>query len=681
MIMQDANDKGVATYWAHESPAQAGPRSRQYRRFQLSKPVEKLKFRWRRHDFCHKLNISNMDRERLDQWLEWTVLGLILAILVFGPLALGAVRASEFAIVQALTICVLVVWLVRLWLFPSSRVLVPPVCWGVILFTAYIIGRYYFSDIEYVARQELIRVILYAFLFFAVLFHLHRQDSMMIISLGLIFMAMCLSIYAIYQFATHSQYVWHFIKPDQYLNRASGTYICPNHLAGFLEIILPLGFAYTILGRIKPLTRILVGYATLVIIAGIAATVSRGGWIATGLALMVFFGILIRQRAYRWQAIIALVFLVTAASLFVANNRLTRNRFSAMLVTGKLEDIRFRLWRPAYQLWHENPWWGVGPGHFDYRFRQFRPEEIQMRPDRVHNDYLNTLCDLGIVGVGCVSIAWILLYWGVFRTWKHVNRQATDLSGKKSNRFPFVFGVSIGLLAILLHSAVDFNMHIPANAILTVVLMALLASHQRFATNRYWIPARLMERILISVLLLVGIAFLSYQGWRGYCEDRWLEAAKKAKSNPQAQLGFLKKANQVEPNNPFSADQIGEILRLQSWSGDDGYEKLAEEAIGWFKKCISLNPYYCYAYLRCGMCLDWLRRHQEAAPFYEKAVALDPNGYYTLAHMGWHYVQIEDYHTAREWFQRSVKLRPESRIAVSYLDIIDRKLAEQSIKK
>jgi O-antigen ligase len=350
-----------------------------------------------------------------------------------------------------------------------------------------------------------------------------------------------------------------------------------------------------------------------------------------------------------------------------------------MFVTGKLEDIRFRLWRPAYQLWLQNPWWGVGPAHFDYRFRQFRPEEVQMRPDRVHNDYLNTLCDWGIVGFLSVFTAWGLLYWGVFRTWKHVQHHASDLAGKKSNRFPFVFGAAIGLLIILLHSVVDFNMHIPSNAILTVVLMALLASHHRFATNRFWISIKLTGRLFVSLLLLLGIAFLSYQGVRSYREDRWLNQARLAKADPIARLGFLKKAYEIEPNNPSTSDQIGELMRLQSWAGESGYEKLAEEAIGWFARCTALNPYYCYGYLRHGMCLDWLGRYQEAAPYYEKAVALDPNGYYTLAHMGWHFIQIGDYAAAKPWFERCLKLRSaENRIAQSYLDIIQRKLAEQS---
>jgi O-antigen ligase len=623
-----------------------------------------------------------MDRERLDRWCEWSVLGLVLAILVYGPLALGTVRTHEFVVTVGLTIGLLVVWLFRTWLASSSRVIMPPVCWGVIAFVLYAIGRYWQADIEYVARQELIRVILYAFLFFAVMFHLHRQDSMTAISMALVFLAMGISIYAIFQFATNTPYVWHFIKPDQYMNRGSGTYICPNHLAGFLEIILPLGLAYTILGRVKPLTRILMGYATLVIMAGLAVTISRGGWIATGIALSVFFIMLIRQSNHRLPAIVALVVLLTMGALFIVNTQHSRKRFSAMFVAGKLEDIRFRLWRPAYELWKENPWWGVGPAHFDFRFRQYRPEDIQMRPDRVHNDYLNTLCDWGIVGTTLVASAWILLYWSVFRTWRYVYRQPGDLPGKKGNRFTFVFGVAIGLFAILLHSFVDFNMHVPANAILTAVLMALLASHHRFATNRYWMPLTVFRRVFISLLLLGGIAFFSIQGYRSYREDHWLEYAHRSQTNPAAKFEFLKKASEAEPNNPFTAYQIGEILRLQSWKGEDGYEKLAEEAMRWFAKCISLNRYYCYGYLRNGMCLDWIGRNQQATPYYQKALELDPNGYYTLAHQGWHLIQMGDYAGAKPWFERSLSLRQnQNQVAISYLEIINKKLAEKADKK
>ena len=56
----------------------------------------------------------------------------------------------------------------------------------------------------------MIRILVYAFLFFAILNNLHRQESTQIISCTLVFLAMAISCYAIYQFLTHSNRVWHY---------------------------------------------------------------------------------------------------------------------------------------------------------------------------------------------------------------------------------------------------------------------------------------------------------------------------------------------------------------------------------------------------------------------------------------------------------------------------------------
>src|SRR5208337_4220267 len=207
-----------------------------------------------------------MNRETLDRWCERSILGLVLGILVFGPLAMGAVDAPEFVVLQGLTVAVMVVWGLRLWLSPKPQLLWPPLGWVVLAFVALAIGRYLTADIEYVARQEMIQVLMYAFLFFAIVNNLYRQESAQIISFTLIFLAVGISCFAIYQFLTHSNRVWDSISP--YPGRASGTYIAPNNLAGFLEMLLSLALACVLVARIKPITRILLGYAALVMLAG-----------------------------------------------------------------------------------------------------------------------------------------------------------------------------------------------------------------------------------------------------------------------------------------------------------------------------------------------------------------------------------------------------------------------------
>lgn len=620
-----------------------------------------------------------MDVERLDRWCERILLALVLAILVLGPLAIGAVRPQEFLIIQGLSLVALVVWGARLWLNPRPKLLWPPVCWGVISFVIYAIARYQFADVEYPARQELIRVLIYAVLFFIILNNCFRQESIQIISMTLLALATAVSLYALYQFLTDSPYVWRAIKPDAYRGRGSGTFIYPNALAGFLEMLFPIGVAYLLMGRFKPLTKVLIGYACLAIFTGIAVSLSRGSWIAASSAMLVFSLVLIRLRDYRWQALLLLSLFVAGGALFFTKGYHAQKRTRDLLAMPAVEQDRYMLWNPALQMWRDHYWWGVGPGHFDLRFKEYRlaHDRMQVRPDRVHNDYLNTLTDWGLVGAILVAVPWALFYLGVIRGWKHVQRAPTDLGTKRSTRMAFVFGASIGLLAILLHSFVDFNMHVPANAILIVALMALAASHGRFATESYWVSLRWPGKLLATLVIAGAGVYLGEQGWRRAQEQYWLQRAASTNNNAMQRVDALKQAFDAAPSNFETAWNIGETYRALSWQNQDGYRDLANSAMAWFERCTAANRFYTYGYLHYGMCRDWIGEHGAAEPYYQQAVKLDPNGYYTRAWMGWHYVQKRDYAEAKRWFQRSLEVNwTFNPIASSYWEIVNRKLAE-----
>ena len=95
-----------------------------------------------------------MNREALDRWCERGILGLVLAILIVGPLAFGATRAPGFSAIEGLTIGVLALWAIRLWANPHPQLLWPPICWAVLAFVIYGFIRYLYSDMEYFARKE-----------------------------------------------------------------------------------------------------------------------------------------------------------------------------------------------------------------------------------------------------------------------------------------------------------------------------------------------------------------------------------------------------------------------------------------------------------------------------------------------------------------------------------------------
>src|SRR5581483_4018508 len=511
-----------------------------------------------------------MNREVWDRWCERGILALVLGILVLGPLALGGVRRLEFAIIQGLTIGVMLLWVARMWLSPRLRLLWPPICWAVLAFAIYAVVRYFYADVEYVARLEMLRVLVYAFLFFAILNNLHRQETIQVITFTLLFLGMAISFYAVYQFMTGHNRVWGTLVP--YPHRGSGTYFNPNHLAGFLEMLLPLGLAYTLTGRAKPVTKVILGYASLVLLAGIAVSISKGGWIATGLALAVFFGVLIFNRRYRIPALVLMVLVVGGCFYFIPRSPFFQMRFHQMFnEKGNVNDeLRYSVWQPTLRMWEDNRWWGVGPGQFETRFRVYRPEGIQMNPEYTHNDYLNTLADWGVAGTALVACALGLLGLGLAKTAHCIRLSSGDLGGKSgSNKFAFVFGASVGMVAILLHSVVDFNMHIPANAILAITLMALITSHLRFATESYWFRLHPVFKALGSLLIMASLVYLGSEAWRQASEYVRLQRAAYVPNFSTPRIELLKRAFAVEPKNPQTALDIAEAYRVQSQEGGE----------------------------------------------------------------------------------------------------------------
>ena len=313
----------------------------------------------------------------------------------------------------------------------------------------------------------------------------------------------------------------------------------------------------------------MLGYASLVILAGVAVTVSRGTYVSTAVALLLFFGLLLFHRPYRLPAFILLVVILAAGAYFLPRSIAVRVRLGPYFAEQKAgqgtsdarravlwdpEDARVILWQSALRVWQQNVWWGVGLAHYDARFPAYRPLGMQMRPYFAHNDYLHYLAEWGLVGAGLAASAWALLAVGVFKTWPRVRGAPRDIGQpKSSNKFAFVLGAAIGLAAILVHSVVDFNMHIPANAILAVSLMALLSSCLRFATERYWVALKWWGRALGCAMMLAGAAYLGQQGWRHGNEYVWLQRATRAPLFSPAQADCLKKAFATEPMNAETA--------------------------------------------------------------------------------------------------------------------------------
>jgi O-antigen ligase len=632
-----------------------------------------------------------MNGETMDRIFERGILALVLAILIFAPLAMGAVGAPttvcpwEFLVVQALIAAVMFLWGIRVALTPGIKLHWPPLCWPVLAFALYAVARYLTADIEYMARFEMIQTLLYAFLFLAIVNNLTSRECPQVISLALVILAAGVSCYAIWQFMTHSNRVWNEISP--YPGRASGTYISPNNLSCFLELIMPMTLAFLLAGRLKPLTRVWLCYALLTMGVALGMTFSRGGWVAASAGILAVLAMLLCHRKHRLTAFIGLVALSAGLALFVtsylSHTIAYIQRAEGLERENKINmEDRAELWTAAKQMWADHFWFGVGPAHYDYRFGQYRPDNIQARPDRAHNDYLNLMADWGTIGGIIVAAGMLTFGVGLARTWKAVSPDERELGRGMSNRFAFFVGASAALLALAVHSIIDFNLHIPANALIGVVCLAILAGQLRLTVGNHKVKGGLIGRIVVILVLAAGIAYFGLQGYRRGQESVWQVRAQDMDLPFLERASLLERAFAVEPQNFQTAYDIAELYRLQSFQGGEDYETLANTAMKWYalgKKLDRFDGYYDLGY---GMCLDWLDRHDDAEAYYSRAETLDPNNYFIVANIGWHYVQSGDYAAARVWLLRSTRLEFDvNPIAFSYWDIVQDRLVQQASGK
>ncbi|MGP8201312.1 MAG: O-antigen ligase family protein [Limisphaerales bacterium] len=592
-------------------------------------------------------------RERLDVFCERGILGAVVLIVLWGPLAFGGTPAFAFLVMQGLTILALGLWAVRLWAQQSLRLLWPPVCWAVFVFVLYALVRCRLVQIEYVARQELIQVIVYASLFFVILNNFHRRESATLIVLCLILLGMVLSWDAIFQFATKYPTTWGVPRLAVY--RGSATYINGDHLAGFLGMMVPLALSYMLMSRFSPTMKVLFAYCALAMLAGIGSTLSRGGILAAGAALIVFCLALVFQRVYWLPALGILAAVVALGVVFCAEFGAVQRRFEQTFISGHLADARSNYWPAAVHIFEDHPLWGGGPGHFDSEFARYRPLQVQGRVGYAHNDYLNTLADWGITGLAIMAAACALLYYGAWKTWPALRQ--TDLesgAAQKSDRAAFLLGACLGLLALLFHSLVDFDMHIPADAVIAVTLMALIGAQSRFATERHWKDPRLSGKVLLTVLLAAAMAWLAAQGMRRGREAFWQHRVGDENASLNDRLAGLRNACEAEPANYENSYNLGEYYRLSSQEGNPGYQALARQALSCYAQSMASNPLDAFVPMRYGMCLDLIGETNRATAYFDLAEKLDPWNSKVAYYVGRHYVELGEYAKAKGWFVRSL---------------------------
>jgi O-antigen ligase len=252
-----------------------------------------------------------------------------------------------------------------------------------------------------------------------------------------------------------------------------GTYANRDHFAGFLEMALPFAVMYpvAVFRRMRsqerqsmgPAVKSAAGWAVaLLILLSVIFSFSRGGFIAALGALLTMGALGLKSRTRAWVAMGGVVALVLAGFVFLPPEKLI-SRFA--IDELKAED-RPELWAETLHLVREYPVAGCGLGGFGSVFVSANLSRPLATDEYAHSDYLQLLLELGAIGF--TVVAWL----GVCVVRRAARAVATEPAGDTR----WLGLASMGALAaIAIHSFTDFNLYIPANAMLLAWIAGLTA--------------------------------------------------------------------------------------------------------------------------------------------------------------------------------------------------------------
>ena len=322
--------------------------------------------------------------------------------------------------------------------------------------------------------------------------------------------------------------------------------------------------------------------------------------------------------------------------------------------TFDTQNIRIDLWKAALQQWKLHPIFGTGSGTYLYYGRQFRSEQVQLDPVRVHNDYLQLLAEYGLVG----AAGFFLFLAAHLRSgWKNLQRLAVQQGAipslVSSNRLALQIGALCALAAYMVHSIFDFNLHIPANVLLLAFVFGILATRE---LRGEWDNASArFSRLFCGVTMAAMSVVILIAAARFVPGEYFAHRAEMALRDYQGReaVAFANRGLASERGNPDLYYYLGrgKAVEAEAMMDRKAQAQTYEEAIAAFKKGRALAPMDKTFAVELGLTYDELGRYSEGERVFEQALKLDPKSTSTRGYYQAHLKRWKEGRSAQEVHQ------------------------------
>ncbi len=293
------------------------------------------------------------------------------------------------------------------------------------------------------------------------------------------------ALYGMYELTTKTPRILFYKKPFS-PDAVTGTFVNGSHMAGYLEMIIPLTIGLVlsrvdffalggsglrdklaIMGTRGWLENIFLILAVAVMSLGVLLSRSRSGAFILVFSFLLMFELVSLhfgrglRRAWVRNALLGLFALVTLLALYVGIGA-TIQKFA---MENLLRENRPVFWSNTLGIVADFPLAGTGLGTFASVYPAY---ETAGGPElflaHAHNDYLEFLSELGFFGFAFLLGAVLFILVTGYIVWRKRRNARVKALG---------LGGLVSLTAILLHSLTDFNLHIPANALLFAAVLGL----------------------------------------------------------------------------------------------------------------------------------------------------------------------------------------------------------------
>jgi O-antigen ligase/Tfp pilus assembly protein PilF len=241
-----------------------------------------------------------------------------------------------------------------------------------------------------------------------------------------------------------------------------------NNLAGYLELAMPMALAFYFSTR-KIELRVTAAGLFLGMALALLASLSRGGIVSFALAMIFFLAVYyfrIRESSRRFVMAVVPPLAILAGVVAITYTPL-KAKFGESLI-GASQAVsaaeRWELYRNALRVIAGAPVFGHGPGTFAYAYLKYRTPGLWGHPYYAHNDWLELLSDSGVVGFGLAAAAILAGLVLVLRT---------IAIRRDSSKKILAACCLTGVVALILHGLVDFNLRVPSNMMLFAIVSGM----------------------------------------------------------------------------------------------------------------------------------------------------------------------------------------------------------------